>query len=98
MPPMNIKAGKGINEHLGNKAVIAGYTQIPVYAYSSPTVKDDLNYGGCQFLIDTDNYLYSHNETFAKPAEVILPIVRMPVAAAFGISEEDAWGLSYTQI
>jgi hypothetical protein len=49
-------------------------------------------------LQETDNYLYGHNETFAEPAEYILPVIRLPVAAAFGISEEEIWTYSYSQI
>jgi hypothetical protein len=98
LPPMKVRAADEINSYLGNKAIVDGYSQIPIYTYSSATTDDDLNYGGCQYLLDTDNYLYSHNETFAGPAEFILPVIRMPVAEAFGVSEEDAWNLSYTQI
>lgn len=47
MPPMRIKSAKAINDFLGNKAIIDGYTQIPIYTYSQPTTDDDLNYGGC---------------------------------------------------
>jgi len=47
MPPMKIRAAESINEYLGNKAIIDGYSAIPMYTYSTPTTSDDLNYGGC---------------------------------------------------
>jgi hypothetical protein len=83
---------------LGNKAIVDGYTQIPIYLYSNPSTNDDLNYGGCPYVQDADTYLYNHNETFTDPAEYILPVIRLPVAAAFGISEEEIWDYSYTQL
>jgi hypothetical protein len=44
---MKVKAAKEINSYLSNKAIIDGYTQIPVFAYEEVTLKDDIAYSSC---------------------------------------------------
>lgn len=49
---------------------------------------DDVNFSGCPYLEATDNYRYSHNETFETWSEEILPVIRIPVCTSFGLTEE----------
>ena len=54
---MKIRMAKEINEKLGKAAIIDGYVEIPVFLYSENTVDDDINYGGCEWVSEVDNYL-----------------------------------------
>lgn len=44
MPPLKIRMEKELNRNLGQKAIIDGFVQAPVYAYAEPTIKDEITY------------------------------------------------------
>jgi hypothetical protein len=53
---MRIRVSKDHIPHLGEKAIIDGLVEIPIYAYNETTLKDDDNYVGCNYVIESTNY------------------------------------------
>jgi len=59
LPPFKVRAAKELQDELGNKAIIDGYTQVPLYTYTDTTTDDDVNYSGCQWVNECDNVRYA---------------------------------------
>eukprot|EP00347_Sterkiella_histriomuscorum_P016497 403352955 len=93
----SIKQGKGLPAmSLRNKEKtlnddprdsIDGYTFIPVFNYIEQTLDDDLYYGGCPYANQQFSYRLTQNHTFADVNGFMLPLIRKPIAQAFGITE-----------
>jgi len=66
-----------------------------LYTYSEATTDDDVNFSGCYWLQDCDNKRYADNNTFSDVADDILPVIRMPLSYAYGVSEEVAYSWTY---
>lgn len=69
-----------------------------MYLYTEDSIKDDLSYYPCPFVINTYNYYTGREETFTEWRNLILPIIRDPVAAAYGIDPSVIDTLKFTEI
>lgn len=98
MPPMKIKMGKELNAHLGRKAIIDGYVQIPVYTYTDANMADDVSTNGCPYLNTCDGYYWTNPETFTEEYDIIYPILRDPIKIAFNLTEEETQAMKYTDM
>lgn len=82
MPPIQIR--RPTKEILNNfKALIDGYTMIPVYNYYIPTMADDLNQNGCPYLRDCFNFYYNDPGSYGPEGSYVLPLMKDKIGKAF---------------
>ncbi len=86
MPPFRVKNGPELNERLGNAAIIGEVVQIPVFNYVEPSVRDDINVPGCDYVSAADGYYWTHPATFEKYESTYLPVLKEPFRVAFNMS------------
>jgi hypothetical protein len=49
---------------LGLNALPLGYVQIPIYTYIERNINDDLDFYGCSYCEQVDNYNYFNPEVY----------------------------------
>jgi len=75
-----------MSEELGNKSLIDGYVQIPIFTYSEDTMLDDIRNEGCPYVHNT--YVLNwvkEKSTFASVEDEFLQVLKRPVSQAFNL-------------
>ncbi|CDW72250.1 major acid phosphatase map (histidine-acid phosphatase) [Stylonychia lemnae] len=96
MPKLKIRnQGKTVDP---GQDPMEGFQYIPVFNYQTPDESDDLMTGGCKLIDEADAYLFPRNDTYEPVADYIMPVLRKPIQVAYGLTDDQAWGLSYPQL
>ncbi|CDW88077.1 UNKNOWN [Stylonychia lemnae] len=96
MPKIQIR--KHTKEILNNvNALIDGYTLIPVFAYHTPSIKDDLMEIGCPYARDCWKFYTNDPGSYTLEGSYVLPQMRDKIGAAFNLSPDDTKNLNYVK-
>lgn len=75
-----------------------GFQYVPVLNYLTADPNDDLLTWGCDYVQAADNYYYPRNDTYVNVSAFLMPVLRGPIKAAFGLTDDEAWAMSFPDI
>lgn len=94
LPPFNLRNAGKVNTKLGNNALPDSYVGVPIYTDSNPTMFDDLDLTGCDYVNAVDGYRFPANSTY-YPVDWLYTDQRAPLGICFNLTSEEEWEMDF---
>mmetsp|Transcript_25306 Transcript_25306/g.19060 ORF Transcript_25306/g.19060 Transcript_25306/m.19060 type:complete len:87 (+) Transcript_25306:335-595(+) len=60
-----------------------------MYLYTIPSIEDDINFSGCEYLAEVNGFYYHDNKTFEEEFNAYIPNLKESFMEGWGLTEEE---------
>mmetsp|Transcript_22038 Transcript_22038/g.27075 ORF Transcript_22038/g.27075 Transcript_22038/m.27075 type:complete len:124 (-) Transcript_22038:738-1109(-) len=93
-PPLKVR---GSQKKLGDSPLPNGYIQMPIFNHIEPSMADDLELTGCDYVNNVDGYRFPAEDTYFS-VEWLKEDLRAPISDAFNLTKEASENMSFMDL
>jgi hypothetical protein len=97
LPPFKVRGAKEVNQAMGTVALPHGYRSIQSTSFENPTIDDDLDMTGCNYVNTVDGYTFPAESTYAS-VEWVKDDLRIPISVCFNLTQAETDNMSFMDL